>query len=316
MVCKRLLSIVFFCLMLSGSLFSQEKTGLSFQDRMSVKTNAFEWLVTIPNLGVECDLFRNEFKKISLSITGKYNWNTYHTLPPATVFDMSDLRPEFRYYFRTMNTKISRPWWAMYMGPYFSYGTYTFKLSEKGIRGYSAGVGVSAGYVIPMYEYRRGAVDVELGLSVGLQMCEKDVFIHNPERYTYIRSDEECRPLHVTPFPVLSEMRVAFAWRRESIRHQVKIDFQKQQQRQTYRKYMSLMLEDIDVNLPLSLALEFKDIEMLDKELDGRCLYLTGDNAIGSEFYGFTQSDVKKLTRKVERRCREVRRTFLEMKKN
>ena len=63
MVCKRLLGIVFFCLMLSGSLFSQEKTGLSFQDRMSVKTNAFEWLVTIPNLGVECDLFRLELER-------------------------------------------------------------------------------------------------------------------------------------------------------------------------------------------------------------------------------------------------------------
>ena len=303
------------CVALPAGLFSQEKAGLSFADRLSVKTNAFEWLVTIPNVGVECDLFRNEFKKISFSLTGKYNWNTYHSLSPATVFDMSDLRPEFRYYFRTRNTKISKPWWVMYAGPYLSYATYTFKLSEKGIRGYSAGAGLSVGYVVPMYEYKKGAVDVELGLSLGVQMCEKDVFVHDPERYYYTRLGDECRPQHVTPFPVLSEMRVAFVWRKESIRHQVKIDVQKHQQKEAYKKHKSLMLEDINANLPLALAMEYKDMDSLNKEMAERCTYLTGENAIRSESYGFTQSDIKKMTRKVKLRCRDVRRVFLQMQK-
>lgn len=294
-------------------LFSQEKTRLSFQDRWSVKTNAFEWLITVPNAGVEFDVFRNEHRKVSMSLTGKYNWYTYHTISPSTVFDMSDLRPEIRYYFRTKNTKICKPWWAMYAGPYLSYGTYTFKLFEKGIRGCAAGAGVSLGYVLPMYEYNRGAVDVELGFSVGAQMCEKDVFKYNSEQASYIKVDGECRPLHTTPSPILSELRVAFVWRKESIRHQVKIDAEKAQRKMTYKKHYSLMLEDIDANLPLSLAIEYRDYKSLSKEMEERCAYLTGENAIRSESYGFTSSDVKKLIRKVEQRRREVRRTFYKM---
>lgn len=312
-MCKRIFIVALLFMAMPSGLFSREKTSLPFSDRLAVKTNAFEWLVTIPNVGVECDVFRNEYRKVSLSLTGKYNWNTYHTISPATVFDMSDLRPEIRYYFRTQNTKISKPWWAMYAGPYLSYGTYTFKLFEKGIRGRAAGAGISLGYVLPMYEYDRGAVDVELGFSVGAQMCEKDVFTYNPENYTYNRLDAECRPLHTTPCPVLSELRVAFVWRKESIRHQVKINTEKAQRKMTHKKHYSLMLEDIDANLPLSLAVEYRDYKSLSKELEDRRAYLTGENAIRSEFYGFTSSDVKKLVRKVDQRCREVRRTFYRM---
>ena len=302
---------VFLWVVFPFGLVAQTRESLSFIDRCSFKTNAFEWLATVPNFGVEYDIVRTDFRKMSLALTGKCNWNTYHSLVPATVFDMSDIRPEFRYYFRTGNMKVSRPWWVMYLGPYMSYGTYTFKLGKKGLRGNAAGVGLSAGYVVPMYEYRKGTVDVELGLSVGLQMCQKDVFTYDPEGYSYIRLDEECRSWHMTPFPVLSEVRVAFAWRKESVRHQVHIDEQKVQAKVIYRKYLNLMHDDIDANLPLSLALEYDDMEKLERDLSDRSSYLAGENAIGNETYGFTKSDVKRLHRKVKSRCAEIRKVFL-----
>ena len=304
---KRCFMIFIFSVLLMPCLYSQDKAALPFGDRLSVKTNAFEWLLTVPNIGFECDVVRTEYKKMSLNLSAKYNWNTYHKLAPATVFDLFDVRPEFRYYFRTENRKLSKPWWAMYMGPYLSYGTYTFKLSEKGIHGYSAGLGVSAGYVIPMYEYKKGAIDVELGFSLGLQVATRDVFTHNPEGHYYVKQEALSKDLHFTPFPVVSEMRVAFVWRKESIRHQVKIDHEKLRREQEYRKHLNLMHEDIIANLPESLVEEYPDAEALEKELLDRKTYLTGENAIRNPTYAFTAADVRRLEKKVEARCRQLR---------
>ena len=70
-------------------------------DRWAFRTNAFEWLLTIPNFGVEFDLVNSPYNKYSLGLTAKYNWNTTHMYAPPTVFNLLDVRPEFRYYFRT-----------------------------------------------------------------------------------------------------------------------------------------------------------------------------------------------------------------------
>ena len=289
-------------------LYAQERETVSFADRWSLKTNAFEWLVTVPNIGVECDVVRTEFKKMSLNLTAKYNWNTYHKLAPATVFDMFDVRPEFRYYFRTSNRKLSRPWWPMYIGPYLSYGTYSFKIAPKGIRGFAAGAGVSAGYVIPIHEYRRGAVDMELGFSIGMQVCTRDVSTHNPQGHYYVKSEGESKGLHVTPFPVVSELRAAFAWRRESIRHQVKIDVDKRQRKEEYRKYLDLMQDDILVNMPESMAHEYGSREEFEKALQEVTAYLKGENAIRNSMYSFNRRHVKMLDRQVDARSRQLRR--------
>lgn len=255
---------------------------------------------------------RSEFKKMSISLSAKYNWNTYHKLAPATVFDMFDVRPEFRYYFRTKDMKVSRPWWAMYAGPYLSYGTYTFKIAPKGIHGFAAGAGVSAGYVIPVHEYRKGAVDMELGLSLGLQVCTKDVFTHNPQGHYYVKSESESKGVHMTPFPVISELRVAFAFRRESIRHQVRIDYDKLARKEQYAEYLDLMEEEIPMNLPLSVVEEHESIESLRKWLEETAEYLTGENAIRNQVYSFKSSDVKRLDRQVKRRCSMIMKRFQE----
>lgn len=215
------------CFFVAPFLYGQEKVVGSFFDKISLKTNAFEWLITVPNIGIEYDVLRTDYKKMSVNLTAKYNWNSYHKITPSTAFDLFDIRPEFRYYLRTKDKKISKRWWAMYLGPYLSYGTYTFKLAPKGIHGYAFGTGVSAGYVCPLYEYDRGAIDVEFGFSLGLQGATREVFTYNPEGNYYMKMEDKSKGLHVTPFPVVSELKVAFAWRKQSIRYQVKIDEEK-----------------------------------------------------------------------------------------
>ena len=297
----------------SPVLCAQMRERASFVDRCAVKTNVFEWLITVPNIGLEYDIVHTDHRKITLSLAGKYNWNTYHENAPATVFDMADIRPEIRYYFRSENHKISRPWWVMYVGAYASCGSYTFKMAPKGISGQVRGVGASAGYVLPLYDYAKGAVDVELGMSLGMQGCTRDVFTHNPVGHYYTRLDSESKGMHLTPFPVISELRVAFVWRNKSMTHQVIPDDTKIKAKAKYEKDLSLMEEDILNNLPLDLVDSYQgNRDALEKEIKDRVEYLKGENAIRNSSYSFKESTKRRLDKEVDRRAKLIIRKFEE----
>jgi len=221
-------------------------------DRFAFKTNALEWLLTIPNFGVEFDLKDSEYNDMTVGLTAKYNWNTYHKYAPPVVFNILDIRPEFRYWYRTMKSdsgssgkkgwsidrilkarKNPRVWRAHFVGAYVNYANYTMKFSKEGYQGQVVGLGATAGYALPMYEYKKGGIDVELGFSVGLQMATKDVFVHNPEGYyySYVKKDER---MGFTPFPVVSELKVAFVYRTKSIKDKVKTDYDRRRIKHHY----------------------------------------------------------------------------------
>jgi hypothetical protein len=220
-------------------------------DRWAFKTNAFEWLLTIPNFGVEYDLVNSPFNKYTVGLTAKYNWNTYHKYTPPTVFNILDIRPEFRYYYRETqkgNKKVDedgnkikygftarenpKPWRAYYLGGYSSIATYTFKFGKKGHQGTTIGLGATAGYGLPLYQYNSGVIDLEFGLSLGLQVTTHEKFEHNPDGYFYTKLEKESRGMHFTPFPVLSEVKVAFVWRHKSIEDKVQEDEEKKKQQE------------------------------------------------------------------------------------
>ena len=224
-----------------------EGSRSSFIDRIAVRTNALDWMLTIPNLGFEFDLKNSEFNDMTVGLSAKYNWNTWHynrnngsAYAPPVAYNLLDVRPEVRYWYRTRkgvlkkddlsvenllkNRKHPKTWRANYVGLYVNYATYTFKFGKKGMQGMAYGLGASTGYSLPMYEYRNGAVDVELGFSVGLQLCTRDMFVHNPDGYFYTQVLEGSKDMHMTPFPVVSDLRVAFVWRHKSIKDKVKED--------------------------------------------------------------------------------------------
>ncbi len=215
-------------------------------DRWAFKTNAFEWLLTIPNFGVEFDIENTEFNRWSVGVTAKYNWNTAHMYKPPTVFNLLDVRPEFRYYYRATQrgeqkvdedgnkikygmfaVKNPKPWRASYIGGYVDYGNYTFKFGKTGHQGYVIGFGAMLGYGIPLYQYNKGAIDLEFGLAAGFQMATHDRFVHNPDGYFYTKLEPRSKGLHFTPFPVVSELKVAFVWRHKSIKDKVQEDLEK-----------------------------------------------------------------------------------------
>ena len=298
---SRILLCAFFC-MFSVSAGAQASAGSAaaeegivvassekgrFIDRFAFKTNALEWLLTIPNFGVEFDIFGSEYNSMTVGLNAKYNWNTTHkydtwsqsfTPGPPSLFNILDIRPEFRYYYRTVAAKKAkkksadkfnlerllkerkhpRPWRAQYIGAYVNYGNYALKFGKRGYQGDVYGLGASFGYGLPMYEYKKGFIDVELGLSVGLQLAVKEVFVHNPDGFVYMKVASESEGLHMTPFPVVSEMRVAFAWRSKSIKDKVKED----KDRKRVKNYYETRIKGDRIQPLLDLNKEFYDTHL------------------------------------------------------
>lgn len=222
--------------------------SIPFVDRIAVRTNALDWMLTIPNIAFEYDLKNSQYNDLTIGLSAKYNWNSWHynksterIYCPPTVYNLLDIRPEFRYWYRVGKNSTGKGKWkkylknsyhskesrAYYLGAYANYSTYTFKFGKKGMQGVVYGLGVTAGYDIPMYEYDNGSIDVELGASLGMQMCTRDMFFHNPDGFFYTQVLEGTKPLHVTPFPVVSDLRVAFVWRHKSIKDKIELDREK-----------------------------------------------------------------------------------------
>lgn len=201
----------------------QEKTEAAkpFINRWAFKTNILEWCLTVPNVGFEFELSSSDYNRSTIGLSAKYNWNTYHRHVPVFVFDMLDVRPEYRYYFRKLgkgNQEGGKLRNVKYIGAYADYAQYSFKL-RTGIQGQAVGAGVSFGWMLPMCRFRKGALDVDLGFSAGIQVTEYDAFTRDVPNNCYVKLSNGSRDWHLTEFPVVSELRVAFAWRSESVRH-------------------------------------------------------------------------------------------------
>lgn len=74
---------------------------LSFFKRFSFHTNAMDWVLTTPNIGVEFNFSGAPTSHYSILVDGKYNWNTYHSVHPRMVYNLAAVRVEARKYWRT-----------------------------------------------------------------------------------------------------------------------------------------------------------------------------------------------------------------------
>lgn len=197
---------------------NQDSDSSAFIDRWSFRTNAVEWIATVPNIGLEFDLGSSEYNKLSLALSARYNWDTYHNYSPSTVFNLLEVRPELRRYWRVSSDKRPKAKTnrAYYAGIYLHGGTYSVKFTETGRQGNFFGLGVSLGYGIPLYNFKRNYLDLELGLAIGMIATKYDVFTHHPIGNYYTQQDS--RSLHVVPYPLVTEIKAAFVFRTKSIK--------------------------------------------------------------------------------------------------
>lgn len=206
-----------------------EKQKLTFQsvmNRFSLSTNALDWLITVPNLQVEYDLSGGQYNNKSIQLGIRYNWNTWHQKPAYYVFNIMDVRGEYRYHFRftqrrsdekfkffsfeRKNPHVER---AYYIGAYGSYSTYSVKPAANGIQGWKAGLGAVIGYELPLYEYKKSAVDLDLGLAAGVDFSMYDVYHLSPSHDNYVMSSSGWYVL-----PMITEIRAAFTFRSSTVK--------------------------------------------------------------------------------------------------
>jgi len=183
--------------------------------RVSAKVNTVDLACAIPNLGLEFDLGKDKYSKNSLGITTRYNWNEWHIYKPSLVFNLFDVKPEYRRYVRG----LERTKGVFYWGVYCAGGKYSFKFTETGSQGYMCGAGVSLGIALPLHEYKKFAIDLELGGSLGAYARTKDAYRLSDDGLKYVMLPEESEGFRIVPWPVVSELRVALAFRKISVKH-------------------------------------------------------------------------------------------------
>lgn len=232
----------------------EEKAVVSFKDRLAFKTNAVDWLLTIPNLGVELDLNNSIYNKLTLNLSGRWNWNTSHNYKPSAVFNLWEIRPEVRMYWKTDYWKEERQpnfkerlfsrsrlnprnWRRYYLGAYLSAANFSFKLSGDGLQGTSYGLGVSGGFGIPLYSYRGHYIDLELGGSLGFAVAKTERYRVDDDNNCYVPVAGSAKKMHFVPYPMPTDVRVAFVYRFTSIKDKyAKIDYAKIDARNAAKK--------------------------------------------------------------------------------
>lgn len=255
----RRLFALFMLVLLYSNLFAITKADSihdnSFIRRVSIHTNALDWFMTIPNLGIEYDLLNSEENRFSVLLQGKYNWNTSHSFKPRYVLNVANVSVEFRKYWRTghdetmtinkwvtRDTTVSRvrwffkkfrhnvlsgrtlarprDWRAYYVGLYAGYDQYSLACFGKGIQGKGINLGISAGWSVPLYILRNGqSLDLDLGITLGAKATQYDRYHYINETGCYEYTG--CKDFHITPYPVIHQIKIGLAYRFRSIANKV-----------------------------------------------------------------------------------------------
>lgn len=246
---KSLVKVIFilYLLLTTNSLLAQTETKqetktnpeeISMKQRFGFRTNAVDWVLTIPNISVEFDLGNTIRSKRTISAGLKWNWRTSHQIAPPQVFNIFDARVEWRQYFRTrqrggvtenpglytrlkervFTTKRVSPRTdrAYFWGIYAHASNYSIKFAKEGKQGTAYGAGLSLGYTKALYGYEKGYIDLELGGSVGLIYNSYDVYTHDKESNVY-GFDPAKSKSGIVPFPVITDLRAAFVYRFMSV---------------------------------------------------------------------------------------------------
>lgn len=193
--------------------------------RLSLKINALELLCTIPNIGAEYDLTDSPYNRLTLSLTAKYNPDTWHTLAPVTVFNLLEFRSECRWWYRQKESPVKFfSNGAFYAGGYLHGGSFSVKMSPTGRQGILFGIGASYGYDFPLYTFKKFCIDFELGASLGFAVSRYELYRMNNTDTDFVILPDDSMRWRMIPYPILSELRASFAFRTLSIKDKYKKD--------------------------------------------------------------------------------------------
>lgn len=195
-----------------NSIITRHKVEkFSVKERLAFRTNMVDWVLTTPNIGIQYDVTPWDYNKWTLGANVKWNPGTHQTFTPQTDYSITDVRLEARRYFRQTKVRKRMPkrrkayYWGMYAG----YTDYTVFL-KNGYTGKHLSLGGTAGWEMQLYRMKNGALDLDLGVNAGWMYGKYKKRADNVNG-GFVFTEE--KDWHMTPFPVISEVRVALVYR-------------------------------------------------------------------------------------------------------
>ncbi len=222
---------------ISKAQIFESKTGvdtLTFAERISLRTNAVDWTLLTPNLGVEFDVKSTNWNRWAVGLTLKTKWNTPATFKNRVFYNITEVRADFRNYWRTRqigsNNKVpahtgfidrlfscrrrvvKHPKTTYYRGAYMSFSDFSIKFGREGHQGKALSAGITYGIIKPLYAFRTGnTLDLDLGFDAGFVAVNSEKFIYNRADNCYTRTKQGS--WKVVPFPMPTAARVGFVYR-------------------------------------------------------------------------------------------------------
>lgn len=220
---------------ISRAQIFESKTGvdtLTFAERISLRTNAVDWTLLTPNLGVEFDVKSTNWNRWAIGLSFKSKWNTSATFKNRVFYNITEVRADFRNYWRTrqINNKVpahtgfidrlfscrrrvvKHPKTTYYRGAYVSFSDFSIKFGREGHQGKALSAGITYGIIKPLYAFRTGnTLDLDLGFDAGFVAVNSEKFIYNRADNCYTRTKQGS--WKVVPFPMPTAARVGFVYR-------------------------------------------------------------------------------------------------------
>ena len=232
--------VLLMMLVSSSCVFAQKKMAddhkvdsLTFSDRISLRTNGVDWMMLLANVGIEFDLGKYNWNRNAIGINVRGNWNTKHTFNPGVVYNLFELRAEYRNYWHTRKTtnelgphrhtyekilsgrrrRPKHPRTTWYRGAYLAYDDYSFLFGKEGIQGQAYTLGFQYGVIRPLYIFQSGkSVDLDFGFSAGFCLTDYEKYSHDSQTSQYYVTEAKSG-LTFVPFPILTEARVGLVYR-------------------------------------------------------------------------------------------------------
>ena len=222
--------------------FLKVKSGvdtLRLIDRFAVRTNTVDWLLLIPNIGMEFDVKPVSWNRWTVGFNLRANPQTSHTYTHGIVYNLFEARLEGRQYWRARQinprsnahdkdkkhkylwqkaisirrSKVKHPTWTWFRGLYAGYSNYSFLFGSKGHQGTAITAGVSYGFLLPgIAGFQNGnTLDLEFGVWGGFSYVKDAVYTHDRESDCYPILEQ--KDWKFNPIPVISDVRIGLVYR-------------------------------------------------------------------------------------------------------
>lgn len=210
---------------------------LSLLERVSLHTNAVDWVIGIPNLAVEFDVKARNYNRWSFMAGVRYRPAMKNTFVMPVVYNIFEVSLEGRGYWRERRAtptgifshhrmwyeKIlscramlpSHPTWVFYRGGYVAYTKYSFLLKDAidGRQGQAIQAGFTWGFEKPLYQFSDGnSLDLDCGISVGFCMHKTDKYDVDQQNNAY-GITEKAEKWKFNPIPLPKDVHVSFVYR-------------------------------------------------------------------------------------------------------